>query len=537
MAVKNIVAKGWTISASYDGRLYSEWPAGNKPNAGYWGSGGTDWYISPTGSDANNGLSSGAPKKTFANVFAAMAAGDQLYLMDGTYSVAAGTGYISYLGTNSAQPISGLSLARSTRVKAINDGQVTITGGLFLGRSFASVDYVEVWGCKFVDNADGAGAGSIYNGTHNSIKNCGFIGGFGIGTNDAITSDNTYNLVEDSWCTAAGIRIIVANYQANKNIWRRFVFRGDGCGTAACTGSGNPNVGFTVYDSQDCTLANVIGIDRLLAATPNADYPYADFATAQHTPGVPLRELGRNKWLGCISIGAPDGALNFEADTTIAGATTWTVTNFACVTNGIDGPNFGASGPVVLNGLTSINAGTAGNGLRVAPSSPGTSSVTNVLTRGGFWGLNSSITPQYTSVYGASSSAYNQTTPTVGVHVADQYADGTPASLKYPVRIETGSALKDVGASGADIGATIMYCIGADGARFGDADAETMQSVPLWPWPNEARIKADFAAVSGGARGFCTGTSMSGASQSLTKYIWEKLGNQAPADYYSGWAA
>lgn len=538
MAVKNAVAKAWAISPSYDGNLYSEWQAGDKPVPGYWGSGGTDWYLSPTGNDANNGLSSGAPKKTFANVFAAMASGDQLYLMDGTYSEAAATGIIHYntteFGVNSAQIPAGISLSRTTRVKAVNDGAAIIdTGGstdanaaaIFIGRTATAHNYIEVWGVKCV------GGVTLHNGNYNSFKNVGCNGAFNVGTGDH-SMGVTYNLIEDCWAWASAQRIIAINYRANSNTWRRFVFRGDGCSTAACIAAGAPNVGFTVYESTDVVVMNMIGVDCTLdAAAIAAGNTYADFASAQHAGP----DFGRNKWLGCMSVNSAHAAMWFEADATV-GTTAWTITNFAATCNGnayAGGLNVGSTGATVINGITAVNSGVTGDGIRVAPSSPGTS-VTNVLIRGFNRGLNSSLTPQYTSVYGATT-AYNQTTPTVGVNTANQYSDGTPASLKYPTRIETGSALKDAGASGADIGATVMYCYGASGARVGDAAVETLQADALWPYPNEARIKTEMAASS--ARGFCTGNSIGGTAQSLTKYIWEQLGNEVPADYYAGWSA
>jgi hypothetical protein len=35
-----------------------------------------------------------------------------------------------------------------------------------------------------------------------------------------------------------------------------------------------------------------------------------------------------------------------------------------------------------------------------------------------------------------------------------------------------------------------------------------------------------------GARGFCAGTSLGGYPQTLTRYIWEYLGNEIPATIY-----
>jgi hypothetical protein len=35
-----------------------------------------------------------------------------------------------------------------------------------------------------------------------------------------------------------------------------------------------------------------------------------------------------------------------------------------------------------------------------------------------------------------------------------------------------------------------------------------------------------------GARGFAAGNSMDGSAQTLTKYVWEYLGNQIPCEIY-----
>ena len=72
---------------------------------------GATYYISPSGSDSNDGLSSSYPWKTFSHAIPELDPGDTLIVMNGTYSVAAGTGLPSIsCGTNAnngteAQPI------------------------------------------------------------------------------------------------------------------------------------------------------------------------------------------------------------------------------------------------------------------------------------------------------------------------------------------------------------------------------------------------------------------------------------------------
>jgi len=274
------------------------------------------FYISPAGSDSNSGRRAGEPFRTFEHAFRKLLAGDELILLDGVYSESAGTGHIGYVDANtvdasttkvggrkSAQIPSGLSATRPTYVRALNPGKVKIIGELFVGRSFRKDSHIVIRGITF------EGGGTLYNANHITVRECGFHGPFGIGTNDH-KQGNDYNLIEDVWIWASRERIIASNYRSRYNVWRRVLVRGDGCGTQECLGSQNPNVGITVYDSSDISLQNVMVVDRILQPT---DSPYSDFAVAQHTPGSHL--FGRNEWLGTISLKAPDTGYYMEPDT------------------------------------------------------------------------------------------------------------------------------------------------------------------------------------------------------------------------------
>ena len=480
------------------------------------------YYLSPTGNNSNSGTSEGLPWKTFAKAFSTMAGGDELILLDGTYSVAAGTGYISYLGTNSDQPPNGSSTSAMTYIHAKNPGSVNIVGALFLGRSTGKNSYIKIQGITFDGGA--SGESTLYNTSYIYIKDCGFYGTgqdggsvFGIGTNDG-NWGNTYNLIEDVWIWGKN-RIIASNYRANNNIWRRVLVRGDGCNTGDCTGSGNPNVGITVYNSKDVSLQNVIVVDRILGGGS----PYADFATAQHDPGPGSlgagEYLGPNEWLGTISLKSPDVGYYFEADD--ANNNTGTLRNVVAWISADDGINIGADYRGIL--LENITAGSnGGSNIRVAPAVT-TGTVRNIIAyNASLWGVNSAITPSYVDVYGAGSSNYNQTSCSVGCKTTNPIADGTPASLKYITRIETGSALKGTGYGGGDYGANIVNRYGADGTFYGQSNYNALTANALWPWPNEARIKSDLCATSN--RGFCL-------DSSLTHYILNTLGNGDP---YSG---
>jgi len=476
-------------------------------------------YLSPTGNDSlNDGKSLSSPWKTFRHAFSNMGPGDELILADGTYSEAQGTGYISYLGTNSSQIPSGDSPANSTYVHALNPGKVFVEGRLFVGRSTRKDSYIKIEGITFV------GGGTLYNTYYVTIKNSGFDGSFSIGTNDH-DFGNTYDLVEDVWIWASQARIIASNYRADYNTWRRVVVRGDGCNVSACLGSGNPNVGITVYESNNTSLQNIIVVDRIL----NGGSPYSDFASAQHTPNQYL--YGKNEWLGTISVNAPDSAYYFELDQNGTIDPTIKISNAVAYNPNGAGFNIARSGTNnQLEYLTSGNAG--GDGIRVAPELT-TGSLTNaVVFNAGKWGINSKYKPSYTDVWNSASSDYNQTTCSIGCLSSNPLSDGTPPSMKYITRIENGSLLESAGSGGGPIGANVIYRYGIDGSRFGDPGYDTLTGTPLWPWPNEGRIKAEMCATT--TRGFCSnGLRLDGINPiTLTSYIWEQLGNATPASIY-----
>ena len=476
-----------------------------------------DYYLSPTGSDSANGLTPSTPWRTFSKAFSTMGGGKRLGLLNGTYSVAAGTGCINFQGTGSAQPTSGNSSAY-TEICAVNPGGATINGSggyesaaVWIGRSTRKDSYIKIRGIKAV------GGISLYHSERCYIKECGVNGSLGVGTNDVsggATLSNQWNLIEDCWAWASGVRILGSNYQAHNNVWRRCVFRKDGGGP---TGSGNPNVTFTVYNSKNVSIQNCFCVDRVLGG----EEPYADFATAQHdgvNPDASSFYFGGNEWLGCASIAGQDSAFHFEADEAQSGLVTWTVKNCVAYPGGlnINAVSYGTSGTLasaVVENFTAI-----GGQMRLRDI-PLASVVRNcIVANSGSYGVNAnagmvaSYIDRYNNASGDNISVSNGFT--------FNPLSGSPAALRYPLRIETGSAAKGVGYGGGDLGANIVYRYGLDGTFQGDPGFDTLTTTPLWPYPNEARIKADMAADS--TRGFCA------PSETLTHYVWNYLGNGSP---------
>jgi hypothetical protein len=474
------------------------------------------YYLSPSGSDSytsEQAQNPGTPWKTFSKAFGSMSATDTLILLDGTYSVAAGTGVISGSGTGSAMPLNGLSKTTPTIVQAQNEGNVTVDGaatyGLLLGTSSVKRSYIKIKGITF------EGGGSLYNTSYCYIKNCGFhratdsVGAaFNIGTNDH-ANGNTYNLIEDCWIWGQE-RLIALNYRADNTIWRNIIIRGDGT-----TLSADPNAGISVYSSQDVSLQNVIVVDRILGTGA----PYGDFATAQHTSGDYW--IGPNEWLGCISLKSPDSGFYFEAD--YANDYTWKVIN--CLAWDSAGEGFNAQqssgGPTGNIELNHFTAGMNDSYDTVRIDNIETGVIKNIISYQAYrYGINtvdSAIVPSYCDVYGAGTAAYYNNSCSSGCKTSNPLADGPPHSLRYLLRIEDGSVLDGTADDSGDYGATIVKRYGTEGSFHGDSGYNTLSSIDLWPWPNENRIKTEMAAD--GDRGFCA------AGENLTHYIWNYLGN------------
>ena len=483
------------------------------------------YYISPTGSNTNSGKNIAAPWKTFNRAFTLMNAGDELILLDGIYGTATNTGGMHWdtdQYPNSKQIPSGIDAQNPTVIRALNPGNVQIDVPLFVGRTSRKDSFITVKGITFA-------GGNLYNSSYITVKNSGFSQGFSVGTNSHAMG-NSYNLIEDVWIWASQQRIIATNYRADNNVWRRVLIRGDGCNLSKCLGSGNPNVGFTVYDSHDVSVQNVMVIDRRL----NGGRTYADFATAQHTSGA--HQLGRNEWLGIMDINAEDNSLVFEADSVIANETTWTIRNYLSLGGAKSGVNIGfpfsgGATPNIIENVTIHLSTTATlDGLRIAPKQ-NNSTVRNIVSsNAGKYAFNSASAPSYVASYSPNNAGYNQKSCTVGC-----YSDTTSfnAAIPYPLQIEASSPLAGAGSNGGNIGATILYKYGKSGTRYGDTGYNTLTNKALWPWPNEDRIKTEMCENS--TYGFCANkTQLDGVTpQSITSYIWEYTGNQMPSRIYN----
>jgi hypothetical protein len=94
-------------------------------------------------------------------------------------------------------------------------------------------------------------------------------------------------------------------------------------------------------------------------------------------------------------------------------------------------------------------------------------------------------------------------------------------------------------------GAIILKRIGRSGTLWDEPGFDEVTSDDLWPWPYEDEIKSVFAepntplagntpATNNTVRGFTVATDAFGQPMTLTRYIWQFLGYQIPADIYAG---
>jgi hypothetical protein len=441
--------------------------------------------------DAGNG-SSGSPKKYIGSGLALLSSsgGDLLVVRNGTYSTTNDrmTGIPD--GTSGAYNL----------VRAENDGGAVITAAD--GFDIAS-SYVQIEGFKF------SGAyNKTVSGNHIKIKRCAFVGGPSGGNNVNLDFEGSYNLLEDCWIYGAGGRYKVIMWRADHLILRRVVIRDDGGWTSD---NSDPEAGVVVYETSNVELQNVIVIDSILTTYDNDNV--GAFYVTGHAGNPPSNNVN---FTGCMALNNRRAGWHNDTDDGGAGCT---VTD--TVIYGTESEGMGTSN-------TSMNI----TGDRITMGNIGDRFIGN-------WGDRSIAISD--SVFWSSA---NASSGTVAVTYSDAYGQNdfsgsgvihvNPLTngLLYLPRIEAASILKTAGSGGTQAGAQILYKMGTDGTLYGENGYDTLTPNALWPWPYESRIKADFASVSGGARGFATGTSRDGSEQTLTRYIWEYLGNTIRCEIY-----
>jgi hypothetical protein len=441
-----------------------------------------DFYVDASAANDSGSGAVGSPKKYIQSGMALMTGlfGKTLVVKNGTYSNTLDA--ITSTGRGSA---SGYN-----RVVAETDGGVVCTRAPSLTGPTQD-HYLTIEGISFLKGTEMA----VIEGKRVKVLRCGFKGGpttdnlhnLLLGTGDA-TPGAEYILIEDCWVYGVGGRYGLLVYNSDHIVLRRVVVRHQAGWTDS---KGDPQACVALYNSTFIETQNLILVD-----TP----PMVQFEKALYHP-TNSRSSDNLIERGCIVVGCTVPAYGWDDG---GGGTN--MQQYDCVSVGADyhGVLGGNGHQVSMVRATALN--TTVHGIRD-------------FSTGG-------------NVTVDKSALLNNAGNNNGATVTDSTTSGSASALGilYPVRVEAGSTLKTAGAGGVQRGAQVMTKIGTSGTVWGESGYNTDTGVPLWPFPNEARIKADMAADS--AIGFCAGNSIDSTPQTLTKYVWEALGNQIPNGVY-----
>ncbi len=482
------------------------------------------YYVSTSGSDSFGDGSSGSPWATISNGISNMSSGDTLIVRDGLY-----TGTSNFI-TNVPSGTPG----NYTTVKAENPFQVRIqnSGSLNYNTNFVRLtgNYTKVEGFIF-DHKD-----SIFppytveiHGSYNKIMktivrrkgNVDEYGGwYAVG--------GTYNLLEDT----AGVGGARYGYYTggpsattNNHIFRRCVARFD------YSSSNQPKAAFAVYGNDSgygvhhVLLQNIIAIDGRKG--PNSgEATYGAVYFPKNVSDITIQ--------GAI-------ALNNEADHAgfflkemnskaikLENSIAWDIYGTSYI--GAVRVNGSTQGPLTLDHLT---IGNSANGYYNRDSASTKILTNSLFFNNGQLGANDS---------GWSTMSNNAFNPAIQAAGANSVTNNV--SLTYLVMPDQSSGLAGAATDGSDIGATVMKQYGVSGTLWGEAGYDQLTSTNLWPWPYENMIKSVFSepnnppggntpSTNNTTRGFCQNTDQFGKPMTLTRYIWQYLGNQIPSSVYT----
>jgi hypothetical protein len=513
--------------------------------------GGSGWSGTP--SDSNSGATKALPTKTISGGIGKMSGGDTLVIGNGTYAGISNmftTGNGNWLDLTSKSGSSGAY----TVIKAENDWGVTIDGQSSNWTGYVkNFNYGIIRGINFANSAYIALRLGLCD--HIKVIRCTFqeMNDFGIsltGVSDSSGVGTTNSLVEQCAAWGSGSYFFNdSNYwgKNDHNIWRSNIARRDFYHSG---GDSNHYGSFTTYfaATNDVFFQNSISVDSTTAGNIGVDenwYSNASLYTANGGKGVTVN--------GFVSINDEGIAAILES------ATTASITNGAWYMNEVDGQSDGiysyAANPyshIIVHGAVNDPGNDGAKGFWQVSGT--VSGLTNSIFYGNQVGLQSVSNADYNDVNG-NSTAYAG----MSAGANDKSYAPTSNGLLYPVRIESGSNLATAGSGGGQIGPTILYYIGRAGSTAScggtvdnDLSCQTYtdtgwneiqdgqsgrELVKLWPFPNEDKIKTMMAAYDlhgvSGARGFAaSGNDTWGQPITLTRYIWEYLGNQIPDDIY-----
>jgi len=457
------------------------------------------YYVSPGGNDSNTcsqATNLSSPRRTISSALNCLAPGDTLVLRDGAY------GGAPNILSNIPNGLPG----QEVTIKAEHDGAVIITAGLQMDHTDS---YIRIEGLRFHSSSSKTVLGNHIKFFRNEFKD-GCSGGncasTTVGTNDF--SDTADILLEDNWFHGIGGRYNLLVYNADRVVVRRAVIRHDGGWTD--NGSLNPEAGINFYNSSNCAAQNVIVIDS------NESYATWEAAFYSVSNNSPPHGNSNNIWVGCIALVTRGQGLTLDGGNPIDSPSIKDCVFWDNASGGIS-LGTGARNSVSIRNVTigRTFVGNSGWGGGIGFFGSGSATIANAIIKNKIKALDGVAATYYDCFGNVECSAG------AGRVTYDPELNG----LEYMPRIEDNSPLKSAGQSGGQIGATLVSRIGVSGTLYGETGWDTITGTALWPWPHQERIKAEMCDTV--TRGFCS-------AQSLTKYIWEYLGNPVPPEMNGG---
>jgi hypothetical protein len=430
-----------------------------------------------------------------------MAPGDETVVDDGAYS-------------ESISNVPSGSTGAYSVVRSRNPLRVTLAGGI----SVSGSGYLQVDGFRLNN-----GFISVTGSDHVKVTRCLVRSSGKANKVIQASSRSSYILFEDiAFCGSYRYAFFVGGPDDSSDhiVFRRCLFRGD------YTMATQPFSGFAVYGhnssaasgSHHIAYLNCIAIDSNSSA--GAKNPW------KHTPWYIFK--GNHDVIidGCITLNNDQTGMLYGFMRNHYGGYNSVVRNSVWWDN-----KCGKGAPFIFRGGSGGHAYvencTFGNQCRGLDAEPDTSD--NHMVNCLFVRVGAPVNGSFGS---AQYNSFDDPSQSLGSSVVPYRGD-----LKYIVRVESDSNRYQGGKDGHQVGAHIVKRLGISGSLWGDPEWDRETSENLWPWPYENEIGEWFRAensppakaspsLNQTRRGFAV------EGQTLTKYLWEYLGNALPPGSY-----
>ncbi len=533
--------------------------AGQSATITFWPTGSNVWWVAASGaSDSNAGHTPAAAFATIHKGLTTMAAGDTLYLDDGTYSQDGGIG--GYGGTYSSwdtsgcltglaghppclsshldvpnEGKSGVDSAHRTKVLGFRRHAVTVDG---TGRSSGKRIGLQIWKGAHIEignivfqHSQSMGPCEIEQSTDVYLHDVGCAYPDPVNSSDNnraafYIGDDDQVLIEDSWAWGFGSRYgIVAHGSTNVTL-RRNVIRYDGAY------DGQQRAGVNLYSVDNSIAENNVVVDFDAATTGDGTSYPNDHMPFYWTCSVPLSSpsvaagQGTTSWLGNVAVnilGPPAAFMMLDSHCSIGGTFT-AKHNVMAAGSPAPTPGFAMwfshddTTPMTsaIFEHNTIYGGSGSTGMRIDSTPPWpTMTIRNNLI--------AAMTGACLQNLGGGTRTldYNHVNGCTGGFTGDSHLVTASPSLSYLLRVDSGGG-KGTASDGGDRGATVVK-------RYVDG---SLTGTDLWPLPNEDIAKIDMCAGPDSGTTIVTkGHNASGwcaSGKTLTKYVWEQLGNASP---------